>query len=370
MKDKSNPDFGQRLLEARKLKGITAKTAAEQVGVSPQAISLYENSQVIPQPAVFEKLVNLYEMPLEFYLKSPASEFHCSTVFYRKFGRATKAAREKAFIESKHVVQLVVGTIMTKIKFPDVDPLFMEIKESLAVNQNPLDVETMARWIRKKWHLGYGPLNNLILELEKRGVVIILMDFSDDIDGFSYWANNRPYIFANRNNTFFRLRMSVAHELCHLFFHDGVDIEANLGALEKEAKNFASAFLAPNISFIEDVSSTSLQSLLSLKGKWKMSVAALVLRCEKLNLISEDRALYLNKQISLKRWRKQEPFDSAFPPERPILLRQAVELLLQRNVFTTFSFKKEITLPQHFIETACCLQSGLLDDNIRLVQQI
>lgn len=368
MKVKINPALGERLYEARKLKGITAKIAADQVGVSPQAISLYENNQVTPQPVVFEKLVNLYDMPLEFYLKAPVSNFNCSTVFYRKFGRATKTAREKAFIESKHVVQWIVETIMAKVKFPDVDPLFMEIKESLTVNRKPLDVETMARWIRKKWHLGYGPLNNLILELEKRGVIIILMDFSDDIDGFSYWANNRPYIFANLNNNFFRLRMSIAHELCHLFFHDGIDLQSNLETIEKEAKNFASAFLAPNISFIEDVSSTSLQGLLSLKGKWKMSVAALVLRCEKLNLISEDRALYLNKQISLKRWRKQEPFDNAFPPDRPILLKQSVDLLLQRKVFTTFSFKKEITLPQSFIETACCLPKGFLDDRIRLVQ--
>lgn len=368
MSNKVNPTLGTRLFEARKLKGITAKTAAEQVGVSPQAISLYENSQVTPQPTVLEKLVNLYDMPLEFYLKDPVSDFHHSTVFYRKFGRATKTAREKAFIESKHVVQFIVETLMTKVKFPDVDPLFMEIKESLAVNQKPLDVETMARWIRKKWGLGYGPLNNLVLELEKRGVVVILMDFSDDIDGFSYWANNRPYIFANRNNNYFRLRMSIAHELCHLFFHDGVDLKSHLEAVEKEAKNFASAFLAPNISFIEDVSSTSLQGLLSLKGKWKMSVAALVLRCEKLHLISEDRALYLNKQISLKHWRKQEPFDNAFPPERPILLKQSVDLLLQRKVFTTFSFKKEIMLPQCFIETACCLPKGFLDDRIRLVQ--
>ena len=335
MSNKVNPTLGTRLFEARKLKGITAKTAAEQVGVSPQAISLYENSQVTPQPTVLEELVNLYDMPLEFYLKDPVSDFHHSTVFYRKFGRATKTAREKAFIESKHVVQFIVETLMTKVKFPDVDPLFMEIKESLAVNQKPLDVETMARWIRKKWGLGYGPLNN---------------------------------IFANRNNNYFRLRMSIAHELCHLFFHDGVDLKSHLEAVEKEAKNFASAFLAPNISFIEDVSSTSLQGLLSLKGKWKMSVAALVLRCEKLHLISEDRALYLNKQISLKHWRKQEPFDNAFPPERPILLKQSVDLLLQRKVFTTFSFKKEIMLPQCFIETACCLPKGFLDDRIRLVQ--
>ena len=45
MKKQNNaPIIGGRLLQARRIKGLTAKYVAETVGVSAQAISLYENS--------------------------------------------------------------------------------------------------------------------------------------------------------------------------------------------------------------------------------------------------------------------------------------------------------------------------------------
>ena len=245
---------------------------------------------------------------------------------------------------------------------PAVDQLFMEIKNSVSIEKHRFDVESMSKWIRKKWNLGYGPIDNLMFELEKRGIIISVMKMPDDIDGFSYWLNGRPYIFVNRNNNFFRLRMSLAHELCHLFFHGAVNLEDEFDKVEEEAKNFASAFLAPNITFMNDIHATTLQSLLSLKPKWKMSVAALLVRCERLHLITEERSLSLNKQISIKKWRKKEPFDDVIPPEQPKLCRQAITLLLDNNIYNKAALKNLFSIGQNRIEDFCSLEPGFLSD--------
>ena len=77
----------------------------------------------------------------------------------------------------------------------------------------------------------------------------------------SFWEKGRPFIFVNRNNNYFRLRMSVAHELCHLFFHGAEDVEKDIKRIEEEAKAFAGAFLLPNPGFIEDIKYINLQNL-------------------------------------------------------------------------------------------------------------
>ncbi len=361
LNNNTNTVNGIRLLEARKLAGFTSIAVGPLVGVSPQAISLYENCRSIPSFEVFEKLYTLYNLPYDFYFKPDTELTLDSPVYYRKLTRATKVKRDVSFIQAKLFITEIVKELQKSVAFPQVDPLFWDIKKSFSIGKESLDVEVMSRWIRKKWGLGYGPIENLTYELEKRGVIIGFLDLPNDIDGFSFWSENRPYIFVSHNNNAFRLRMSLAHELCHLFFHGAEDLNQDFKRIESEAKNFASAFLLPGISFLNEVVSLSLQGLLSLKPRWKISVAGLLMRCKKLHLIDEDYALYLNKQISRRRWRKVEPLDDSIAPDKSVLMRQAIQILLDKNVYTAESFKSALALPQTFIESVCCLDSGMLD---------
>ena len=69
MKKQNNaPIIGGRLLQARKIKGLTARCVAETIGVSAQAISLYENSYSQPNPETFEKMMPQRLEALERYL--------------------------------------------------------------------------------------------------------------------------------------------------------------------------------------------------------------------------------------------------------------------------------------------------------------
>ena len=46
-----------RLKDARIVNGYTAKEIAESIGISPQALSLYELGKSTPPPEIFNKLV-------------------------------------------------------------------------------------------------------------------------------------------------------------------------------------------------------------------------------------------------------------------------------------------------------------------------
>ncbi|WP_462358611.1 helix-turn-helix domain-containing protein [Phascolarctobacterium faecium] len=363
MKRKSSI-VNSRLRQARIVNGKTAKAIADEVGISAQALSQYELGKTVPSEDIFKKLVDLYGLPSNFYLKEDQSSIEEKTVFFRSFSSTTKFRREMAFVEAKWFVHNIVETIEKKIKLPAVDPLFIKIKESTNRDLERLDVESLSKIIRRDWNLRYAPIDDLMFELEQRGVIVAKLDLADDIDGFSFWSNDRPYIFVNKNNNFFRLRMSMAHELCHLFFHGAIeDIPKNLKRVEDEAKSFAGAFLMPENKFIDYIITTNLNELALLKSKLKVSLAAIVKRCEQLGLISEERSISLNKQISKNKWRKIEPYDDLYKPENPRLMRQAITLLVEKGIYSKSQLIDLFALDTNFIEDVCCLEKNYLSGN-------
>lgn len=356
----------QRLRDARIAAGRTIKDVAEEIGVTAQVLSMYELGRCNPSAENFFKLKNLYALPVKYYMKPYKDNLGRSQAYFRSFAAATKGKREIAFKKSEWFSSEIVLFIKNKIKFPVVDSLFDRIKQSLPVEKKR-NVEVLAKVIRREWGLGLEPIGNLTRELEKRGVIVAVIDLDDKIDGFSYWEDDRPFIFANKHNSAVRLRMSIAHELCHLFFHEAEDVENHHKSLETEAKHFASAFLMPDVSFSKDIYSTSLENLLYLKPKWKVSVASMVMRCEQLQLANELRLTYLQKQISRKHWRKEEPGDAEYDSEKPILLKQAIQLLIERKIMTKMQLLEEFSLNMQFIEEACALPEGYFNEEDNLV---
>lgn len=345
-----------RLRQARILTGRTAKEVAELIGISAQALSQYELGKTTPTEDNFRKLLKLYGLPINFYFKPKNSENIEPTIYFRKFSSATKMKRDIAYQQSEIFITDIVGVITKKVNLPKVDPLFDNIKQSLNIEKREFNYEFMAKLIRKSWNLGYEPFDDLMYELEKRGILIIKLDLSDDIDGFSYWINNRPVMVLNKNNNFFRLRMSMAHELCHLFFHGAIeDVSKDLKRIEDEAKNFAGAFLLPDVTAAKYLNTINLQQMSYLKLKLKISVAGLLKRYEQLDYISEERALSLNKQISSKRWRKVEPYDDYYVPEEPVLIKQAINLLVDKKVYSKKQLIDLFALDEEFIVQTCNL---------------
>lgn len=350
----------QRLRDARIADGKTIKEVAETIGISAQALSMFELGRCKVPVEMFFRLKNMYSVPGSFYITRYMDNTKRSTVFFRKFSAATKRKREQALKQADFISCNITKFFGGKIKFPEVDGLFDEIKTSANIEKKR-DPELWAKLIRRKWDMGMEPIANLIRDLERRGVIVVVMSMDDDVDGFSYWQDKRPFIFVNKNNTAVRLRMSIAHELCHLLFHEDEDIEKELKRVEDEAKSFAGAFLLPEAALHNELYMGSLEQFRYLKSKWKVSINGIVMRAKQLFLIDDNRYTYLQTQISRKRWRKREPEDDVIEQEQPILFNQAIRLFIDDGIMTREEMINGIGLSGHFIETHCSLPDGYFD---------
>jgi Zn-dependent peptidase ImmA (M78 family) len=132
--------------------------------------------------------------------------------------------------------------------------------------------------------------------------------------------------------------------------------------MEEQANRFSGAFMLPSATFPAEVYSPSLQSLLHLKPRWKMSVAAMVYRLRDLEIIGKDRFDSLYVGISRAGWRHREPLDDTLAPEEPQLLRRSLDILLDKGVVTRESLVLRTHLSATDIEKLLGVPTGYLNE--------
>lgn len=66
--------------------------------------------------------------------------------------------------------------------------------------------------------------------------------------------------------------------------------------------------------------------------RWKVSVAAMIMRCYQLDIIDEDQKVRLYKGRSARKWVKGEPYDDKVPFEQSRLLNRAVPVQPDRTM--------------------------------------
>lgn len=149
------------------------------------------------------------------------------------------------------------------------------------------------------------------------------------IDAFSRSGHRGIVVLNTDKGSMSRSRYDMAHECGHLVLHAGLD--ATGANQEEEANRFASAFLLPRSGFVREFPRFSgricLDALISMKMRWKASIAAIVRRAFDLKLI--DGVLYQQtfKQIYARGWHKGEPRQTEPPDEPPELVKISFDLL-------------------------------------------
>ena len=138
--------------------------------------------------------------------------------------------------------------------------------------------------------------------------------------------------------------------------------------IEKEANYFAGAFLLPRETFGNQIVSTSLDYFIQLKKEWKVSIAAMIYRCKELGILSENQTSYLWRQLAARGMKKNEPYDEKFIPEKPTLLHDAVEILMESGVVSAEEILQKIALPKEDFCELCNISSHVFDKNIKLYQ--
>ncbi|WP_018130572.1 helix-turn-helix domain-containing protein [Effusibacillus pohliae] len=362
----------ERLKEARLARGYSISELAELIGVSRQAVSQFELGHAKPSGTTMASLVQVLNFPLSFFSKPLNPNSPSSVTFFRSLKSAAQKMRDMTSVRINWLEEIYLY-FQQYLDFPNVNlpsPEEFQIREPLDDDQ----IENIALFVRKYWGLGQGPISNLTLLLERNGIIISRAYFGDQkIDACSNWKGERPFIFLGSDKeSAVRSRFDLAHELGHLLLHLWVEDETltdkkTFDRIEKEANRFAAAFLLPKDSFAQEVMSTSLDHFIQLKKRWKVSIAAMIYRCEDLGILTENQALYLRKQMAKLKMTKKEPLDDELVPETPNALKQAITMLLDNGVLTVADILDTFRLNIEDIEALCNLSPGTLTSDGKVV---
>jgi len=312
---------------------LTLKELAEATGLSSRIVIEYEKEYCLyePTPATVAAYSQALQYPESFFFGDDLESIDPSTVSFRSL-RRTKAADQHAAIGAGGLGVIVASYFDSKFTLPSPD----------LPDMRGTAPEAAAEALREEWHLGKKSIPSMIHLLEKHGIkVFFLSENTADIDAFSFWKDNVPYIFLNTKKTGERSRFDAAHELGHLIMHrhgvlQGADIE-------KEADAFASAFLMPkeNVLAVKMVVPT-LEKIIHLKSHWKVSAFALIVRMRNLGGLSEWQYNSLLRDASAKGYRFGEP--CGIERERSLIIEKVLSMLQTEGV-TLPVISKKLNIP-------------------------
>ncbi|OAK45025.1 helix-turn-helix domain-containing protein [Bacillus wiedmannii] len=362
---------GNRLREARRFRAKSITDLSNDIGVTKQMVSKYENNKAVPSLEVLFHIISNLNFPREFFFGEDTFDMETEGTFFRS--RLTSTQKEKKPSEfTKNMTVLIRDFLEDYIDFP-------KVPKKPMINNNH-SIEELAYRVRQELGLSDKPVNNILRLLEEKGFVVSLISNKmDKVDAFSSQTkiNGNIYytvVLEGEEYSYYRQQFSIAHELGHWVLHSEVLDPQSLEKdeykeMEDEANEFAACFMLPKEAFSRDVSlePLNLDYYVHLKKKWQVSIGAMVMRAFNLGIISSEDYQKLQRQISYRKWRITEPLDTVKTISKPIALKQAVELLVENNVFKGYEIPKEIfkkynvLLPTEFIEEITNVDKGYLE---------
>lgn len=365
------PGFqASRLVQARDSRGLSQVALAELIGRTSSSISRWEGEDSSPEPEALDALARALNLPVAFFVR-PIPEHGAGPLFFRSMASTTQAVRRRATARLRWAQDIALDLQewidLPAVAVPQLDAAdYRDIRDA--------DIEKIVSVCRQHWGLGQGPVSDVLLVLENAGICVIKEEVgSASMDGLSNWSmtDNRPYILiAKDKDTCVRSRLDAAHELGHLVLHRNLSSRtlgdaAAFKEIERQAFLFAGAFLLPAESFATEVWTPSLNGLLALKERWKVSVGAMIKRCEVLGMMSDEYNRRTWKHYSARGWRKFEPLDDSLTPETPRLLTRSVRLLIDERVRSRTDLLNEFRISATDVESLCGLPRGFMtaDEN-------
>jgi Zn-dependent peptidase ImmA (M78 family)/DNA-binding XRE family transcriptional regulator len=309
-----------RLVLARKRRGKTKEALAREAGISTRSLTAYEKNQKHPTPDTITRLAEALEFPMGFFHAGDIEEVPLGAASFRALSNLTAQQRDRAIGSAALAIELSTW-IDARLSLPPADvPRWSRVQPEVAAGA-----------IRGEWGLGERPVPNMIHLLEAHGVrVFSLVEECQEIDAYSFWRGNTPFIFLNTFKSAERSRMDAAHELGHLCLHSAHHTPRGRAA-EDDAERFASAFLMPAASMKSRLTSHSqLADLVVQKRYWGVSVAALVRTMHSLDLLSDWQYRTLFIEISRLGYRKNEP--NSMARETSQLLDKVFALLKDQGI--------------------------------------
>ena len=315
---------GDRIRQARELRGYTQTELARRVGVSQAAIAYAEGGRSQHSDDLLEAIALQTGFPLSFFRQDTTVDFPLGSLLFRRRASMTSAQMTRARRYGQTMFE-VAQKLERRLQGPP-----------LRLPQHGDDPAAAARLTRSTMGLSpETPIPNLINAAERSGVLILVLPIPlDRGDAFSVWPSSnmqKPVIVITGDAPGDRLRLSVAHELGHLVMHQAP--KGTSAQMEREAYRFAGELLLPEVAMPQEITApVTLSSIALLKPRWGVSIQAIIRRAHELKIITERQYRYLMEQVGARGWRTREPANLDVPAEKPRGLRQMAELLYGKPI--------------------------------------
>lgn len=333
-----------RLRIARELRGYSQVQLAREVGsVTPASLSQFENGHARPAAPTLRRLSVALRVPIIFFA-APARPVPDEPVngFFRSLRSTAPRDRNRALayvqLARELILELERSVLLPELDLPRVDHIFDQ-------EASCEEIVALAEKVRTAWGIQPGPIDDVVLVLERHGIVTARFRVElDDVDAFSVAFPERPIVAlgadkAQRD----RSRFDAAHELGHLIMHR--PDQAGTKVIEDQAQRFAAEFLMPESDIRGELPvRADWVVFMNLKAKWHVSIASLLMRAHTLGVMDERTYRQAWKSLSAHGWRRREPGDLG-PPENPVLLQRALQVAAEAGV-TLESLIRSAGLPR------------------------
>lgn len=335
-----------RLKLARQRRKLSGKKLAEKAGLTPVTISKIENGHY-PDPETITKLVKALGFSLAFFELDQPALLESDTVSFRSLSKMSAIERDASLAAGSLGVALYEW-IDKKFNLPKPDLIDLTKERNRP--------ESAARMLRQHWGLGDRPVGNVLHLLESKGIRILsLSEDTRNVDAYSFWRADSPYIFLNQEKTAERSIFDSAHELAHLVLHHHAGAKNDRGA-EMQADRFASAFLMPEADVKSQTSSLySVSQIIKAKKRWKVSAMALTYRLHGLKLLSDWTYRSTCIELGQKGYRKGEP--NGVERETSVVIAKVLSALWSKRM-TKADIASDLAIPLEDLESLIFGLSG------------
>ncbi len=342
--------FSKNLKYYRLLRSLSKKELANKIGVTPMAITNYENGTRSPHIEIIKKCAEVLGVTVSDFLVSRNqqlifvhNEFRKNSTLSESKKQLIQESVEEYFSRFMDAVEILGGETLPE----------SPVCHCLTMTDNP---ENDASQLRK--HLSFandGPIEDLIGKLENKGFLIYLQQIDDDkFSGINGFVNNRPYIMLNDNMSTERKRSTIVHELAHLMFDWSTSNNPKQVDIETRATAIAGAFLFPKVDAIRElgIHRSYISNDMQLVAKeYGISMWLLTKRAFLCKIITKPAEEAAYKRFSQLGWNKKEP--SRIAAEEPSLFNQLVFRAINEGEINITRGCELLKCTHDFVEQKC-----------------
>ena len=328
---KHKDTMGSRLCFAREAAGLSTRDVERQLrsegkGISHTTIGNYERCVTQPSEEVLKALAAVYQRELEWIR---GTGLVLKGVRYR----ALKSTSVRESNDFKHSAQDWLDTYLYVEKVLD-RPLRNK-HTNFTINRN-ISGRRLAEKIRKLYQLGNHALASAIRILEDFGIYVIQIPAHKGIDACAGLIGNSRVVVLNESLSNDRIRLTALHELAHHLYEDcTTGPRLLIEDIESRAFEFASHMLLPEKQLKEALNLKSMIRLVQYKERYGISLAAMIYRARKGNLISESLYKRVWRDFSRLGYRKNEPGHVA--ADRPLRMESLIDAAVRDKKKMTFA---------------------------------